>query len=83
MISLCGSPPAGFFESIGIGLILVIVFLFFTHYKAYKTEYYNEEYVYFSSGKKALIYLGFLAINLCIVPLLIIVCVFLYTGISK
>ena len=78
MISLCGSPPEGFFQSIGIGLILIIAFLCFTHYKAYKTQYYNEEYVYFSTGRKFLIYIGFLALNFCLVPVLIMVAFFLY-----
>jgi uncharacterized membrane protein len=83
MISLCGSPPDGFFQSIGIGLIIIIMFLCFTHYKAYQTQYYNEEYVYFSVGKKTLIYLVFLAVNLCIIPVLILLAVFLYAGILK
>lgn len=72
MISLCGSPPAGFFELIGIGLIVVILFfLFLSHYGVYKSGYYNEEFVYFSTGRKFLLYIGFLIINLCIIPLLI------------
>lgn len=83
MISLCGSPPNGFFQSVLVALILIVVFLGFTHYKAYKTQYYNEEYVYFSAGKKALIYLLFLAINLCVVPVLILISVFVCLGILK
>ncbi len=83
MISLCGSPPEGFFQLIGVSLIITIVFLSFTHYKVYKTDYYNEEYVYFSSGKKVLLYLLFLAINLCVLPLLLLISVFLYARVLK
>ncbi|WP_152561054.1 hypothetical protein [Flavobacterium sp. ASV13] len=83
MISLCGSPPAGFLESIELGLVLIIVFLCFTHYVAYKTEYYNEEFVYFSSGKKFMIYMGFLALNFCMLPILILIAFFLFATVFK
>ncbi|MEN2415606.1 hypothetical protein [Flavobacterium mesophilum] len=82
MVSLCGSPPAGFFELIGVSLIIAVIFLGFTHYKAYKTDYYNEEYVYFSDGKKVLLYLLFLALNLCVLPLLLLLVVSLYAGLN-
>lgn len=83
MISLCGSVPNGFFEAIGIGFIVILGVLFYTHYKVYTSKYYNEEYVYFSAGKKVLLYLLFLAINICAVPLLIIVSLYVYTRISN
>lgn len=83
MISLCGSPPEGFFQFIGLSLILTVVFLSFTHYKVYKTDYYNEEYVYFSASKKFVLYLLFLAINICVLPLLLVMAIFLYKGILK
>ena len=83
MISLCGSPPEGFFQFIGVSLVLTVGFLSFTHYKVYKTDYYNEEYVYFSAGKKVLLYLLFLAINLCVLPLLLLIAIFLYKEILK
>jgi hypothetical protein len=78
MISLCGSPPAGFFEFIGIVLIVILVFLCFTHYKIYNSQYYTEEFVYFSTGKKLALYLLFLAVNLCIIPVVTLIAVFLY-----
>ncbi len=74
MISLCGSPPQGFFESFTIGLLLAAGFIFYTHYRISKTEYYKEEFVYFSFGKKIILYLSFLMVNLCIVPLLLLIC---------
>lgn len=83
MISLCGSPPDGFFQIIEIGLITLSIFLFYVHYKAYKSQYYNEEYVYFSTGRKFLIYIGFLAISLCITPVVILISFFIYAGLFK
>ncbi len=83
MISLCGSPPDGFFQAIGIGLIIISVFLFYVHYKAYKSQYYNEEYVYFSAARKFLIYIGFLSISLCVTPVLILISFFIYAGLFK
>ncbi|KFF06808.1 hypothetical protein B0A68_00805 [Flavobacterium reichenbachii] len=78
MISLCGSPPAGFVEFIVVLLVLILVFLIFTHYKIYNSQYYTEEFVYFSTGKKLMLYLLFLAVNLCIIPVVTLITVFLY-----
>lgn len=79
MISLCGSPPADFILSFIFGLIMAVVLFFISHYKAYKSQYYKEEYVYFSVTKKVMLYVSFLAINLCIFLLLLLICVFLFS----
>ena len=46
------------------GFVIAVFFFIFIHYRVYKSGYYNEEYVYFSSGKKTWLYLGFLLVNL-------------------
>jgi hypothetical protein len=79
MISLCGSPPADFILAFISGLILAVIILFVSHYKAYNSQYYKDEYVYFSVSKKVVLYVSFLAINLCIFPLLLLICVFLFS----
>ncbi len=80
MISLCGSPPAGFFHALfTIGLVVTVAFMLYTHYKVYKSEYYKEEFVYFSIGKKIILYVSFLMVNLCIIPLLLLLCLFLFS----
>ncbi|MBZ4041806.1 hypothetical protein [Flavobacterium hibisci] len=80
MISLCGSPPASFMMAFITGLILAVILVFISHYKVYNSQYYKEEYVYFSVSKKVILYLSFLAINLCILPLLLLICVFLFSN---
>lgn len=79
MISLCGSPPLGFILALITGLIIALGFLFISHYKAYNSRYFKEEYVYFPVTKKVILYISFLAINLCILPLLLLICVILFS----
>lgn len=50
--------------------ICTAIYLVYAHYRAYKTKFYSEEYVYFPSGKKVVMYLGFLIVNLIFAYLL-------------
>ncbi len=70
-----------FYAIISVGLIVIIAFLYFVHYKVYKSQYYRVKYVHFSTGKKCLIYITFLIINLCIAPVLIFIFVLLFAQI--
>ncbi|PBJ11708.1 hypothetical protein BSF42_24350 [Flavobacterium sp. ACN6] len=79
MVSLCGSPPPGFFPAFMIGLAAAAGFLFYTHYRISKTDYYKEEFVYFSLGKRIILYLSFLMVNLCTIPLLLLICVLIFS----
>jgi hypothetical protein len=48
------------------GFILALIYFIFVHYRIHKSKYYNEEYVYFSSGRKIILYLGFFVVNFCV-----------------
>lgn len=79
MISLCGSPPEGFILAFITGLFMAVALIFISHYKVYNSQYYKEEYIDFSVMKKVILYISFLAINLCILPLLLLICVILFS----
>ncbi|BFM43597.1 hypothetical protein CFS9_22380 [Flavobacterium sp. CFS9] len=65
------------------GFVLAFLYFILTHYKVYKSEYYNEEYVYFSSGRKFFLYIGFLIVNLCVAYLLFFIFALIFAGISS
>lgn len=64
MIALHGGFSEEMIYGLGGGFIIAFLFFIFIHYKVYKSEYYNNEYAYFASGRKFILYLGFLAVNL-------------------
>lgn len=70
MIALHGGLTIEMVYGMGGGFIGAAICFVYAHYKMYKTEYYNEEYVYFSTGRKLILYLGFLIVNLCFATLL-------------
>jgi hypothetical protein len=66
MIALHGGFSEEMIYGLGGGFFIALLFFIFRHYRMYKSDYYNEEYVYFSSGRKFILYLGFLVVNLCV-----------------
>jgi hypothetical protein len=70
IIALHGGLTLELLAGIIGGYICAAIYFIYAHYRMYKTKYYNEAYVYFSVGKKLIIYLGFLIINLCLAYLL-------------
>lgn len=70
IISLSCGPTLEILLSLYGGFIGAAILVVYAHYKMYKTKYYNEEYAYFSLGRKLIIYLGFLIVNLCFATLL-------------
>lgn len=66
MIALHGGLTTEMVYGMGGGFIGAAICFVYAHYKMYKTAYYNEEYIYFSTGRKLILYLGFLIVNLCL-----------------
>lgn len=83
MIALHGGLYEEMIYGLGGGIIIAVLFLIFIHYKIYKSPYYNEEYVYFSSGRKIILYLGFIIVNLLVAYFLFFVFTIVITGISS
>jgi len=65
------------------GFITAVVFFIFIHYRVYKSDYYNEQYVYYSSGRKLIIYIGFLLVNFFVVYIIFFVFTMVFAGISN
>ena len=63
IIALHGGLSREMIFGIAGGFSIAILFFIFIHYRMFKSEYYNEEYVYFSSGRKIVLYFGFLMVN--------------------
>ncbi|WPO80756.1 hypothetical protein [Flavobacterium sp. KACC 22761] len=82
IIALHGGFSMEMIYGFGATLITIAVFLIYIHYRIYKSEYYNEEYVYFSSWKKLFLYIGFLMVSLFIAVGLFWIFSFLFIGIA-
>lgn len=83
IIALHGGLSEGMIFGLGGGFISALLFFIFIHYRIYKSEYYNKEYVYFASGRKAAIYIGFLVVNFCVAYIIFFVCMLVFGGISS
>ncbi|KAF2329456.1 hypothetical protein [Flavobacterium daemonense] len=83
IIALHGGFSAEMLYGLGGGFVAAVLFLIVIHYRIYHSEYYNEEYVYFSSIKKIALYLGFITINLIVAYFLFFVFMLLIGGISS
>ncbi|MBE8725546.1 hypothetical protein [Flavobacterium hungaricum] len=80
IIALHGGFTLELLYSLVGGFIAAIAFVVYVHYRVSKTEYYREEYVYFSEGRKLLIYFGFLIVILCFAYLLFWIFTFIFAG---
>jgi hypothetical protein len=69
-IALHGGLTGEMLFSIIGSYIFTAIYLIYAHYRTYKTKYYSEEYIYFSTGKKVIMYLGFILVNLVFAYLL-------------
>lgn len=83
IIALHGGLSYEMIYGLGGGFIMALLFFIFIHYRIYKGEYYNKEYVYFSSGRKVVIYLGFLIVNFCVAYIIFFVFMLVFGGISS
>ncbi|MEN2488165.1 hypothetical protein AAYQ05_10255 [Flavobacterium sp. B11] len=83
MIALHGGFSEEMLYGLGGGFIVAVFFLIVIHFRIYQSSYYNEEYVYFSSGKKIALYLGFITVNLIVAYFLFFVSTLLIGGISN
>ncbi|KAF2509957.1 hypothetical protein EYY60_10565 [Flavobacterium zhairuonense] len=82
IIALHGGFSMEMIYGFGAALATIAVFLIYIHYRLYRSEYYNEEYVYFSSWKKLFLYIGFLIVSLFIAIGLFCILSFLFIGIA-
>ncbi|WP_026730696.1 hypothetical protein [Flavobacterium denitrificans] len=82
IIALHGGFSMEMIYVFGAALVTIAVFLIYIHYRLYRSEYYNEEYVYFSAFKKLFLYVGFLIVSLCIAIGLFWILSFLFIGIA-
>jgi len=82
IIALHGGLSEEMIFGLGGGFITAVLFFIFIHYRVYKSEYYNEEYVYFSSARKVSIYLGFLFVNFCVAYIIFFVFMLVFGGIT-
>ena len=83
MIALHGGFSEQMIYGLAGGFITALLFFIVIHFRVYKSEYYNEEYVYFSSGKKLALYLVFLVVNLCLAYFLFFIFMLIIGGISS
>ncbi|KAF2511932.1 hypothetical protein [Flavobacterium foetidum] len=63
IIALHGGLPLEMLYGLGGGFFVAVLYFIFAHYKMGRTEYYNEEFVYFPTIKKLGLYLVFLFVN--------------------
>lgn len=82
-IALHGGISEEMIYGFGGGFITALLFFIFIHYRIYKSEYYNEEYVYFSAGRKVVLYIGFLIVNCCVAHIIFFVFTLIFAGISS
>lgn len=78
IIALHGGMTAEMLYSFLSGFVAAVAGVVYAHYRVYKTAYYQEEYTYFSTGKKLLIYFVFLMVNLCFACLLFWIFTFIF-----
>lgn len=79
-LSCGGGLTVEFLYSLAGGFIAAILCIVYAHYRVSKTEYYKEEYIYFSTGRKLLLYFGFLIVNLCFAYLLLWIFTFIFAA---
>ncbi len=68
--ALYSGPSADLFFGFFGGFICAVIYLIWGHYSTYKTKYYSDEFIYFSIGKKLILYISFLLANLLVAFLL-------------
>jgi len=68
---------------LGGGFIVAVLFFIFIHYRVYKSNYYKDEFVYFSSEKKVVFYIGFLIVNFFVAYILLFVFMLLIMAIAN
>ncbi|MEN2415607.1 hypothetical protein [Flavobacterium mesophilum] len=82
IIALHGGFSMEMIYGFGAALATIAVFIIYMHVRVYRSDYYNEEYVYFSSWKKLFLYLGFLIVSLFISIALFWILSFIFIGIA-
>jgi hypothetical protein len=82
IVALHGGFDEELLYGLGGGFLIVVLFFIFIHYRIYKSQYYNEEFVYFSSARKAALYLGFLLVNFFVAYIIFFVFTLTITCIS-